>query len=160
MRERVCEDLRQLKTKTVFADRSRVSFPQSEACALHMTRMQRVKTGRRQLVFVSVSWVRPSREIPVKHSVLLNCHIWYTLFCTHAIYTPITHICWEVLLRENPSHYPWELEIVIPTFLYTIYCGFSSTPTSSFLYHWEIDSQTLTTSFQSVQWGFGSAEKH
>lgn len=63
----------------------------------------------------------------------------HTIF-THTIYTPITHICWGVLLRENPSHNPWELEIIIPTFLYTIHCGFFSTPTSSFLYPWEVDS--------------------
>ena len=61
-------------------------------------------------------------------------------FCTHTIYPPITHICWGVLLRENPSHKPWELEIVIPIILYTIHCGFSSTPTSQFPYPWEIDS--------------------
>ena len=60
--------------------------------------------------------------------------------CTHTIYTPITHICWGVLLRKNPSHKPWELEIVIPTILYTIACGFFSTPTSLFPYHWEVDS--------------------
>ena len=59
---------------------------------------------------------------------------------THTIYTPITHICWGVLLRENSSHKPWELEIVIPVILYTITCGFSSTPTSSFPYYWEVDS--------------------
>ena len=59
---------------------------------------------------------------------------------THTIYTPITHICWGVLLRENSSHKPWELEIVIPIILYTITCGFSSTPTSSFPYYWEVDS--------------------
>ena len=61
---------------------------------------------------------------------------------THTIYTPITHRCWGVLLRENPSHKPWELEIVIPTILYTIACGFSSTPISPFPYHWEVDSPT------------------
>ena len=27
-------------------------------------------------------------------------------FCTHTIYTIITHNCWGVLLRENPSHKP------------------------------------------------------
>ena len=43
--ERVCEDSRQLKTKAVFVGRSRVSFPRSEAYALHMTRMRRVKTS-------------------------------------------------------------------------------------------------------------------
>ena len=59
---------------------------------------------------------------------------------THTIYTTITHICWGVFLRENPSHKHWELEIVIPTILYTITCGFSSTPTSLFPYHWEVDS--------------------
>ena len=58
----------------------------------------------------------------------------------HTIYTPITHIYWGVLLRENPSYKPWELEIVIRTILYTITCGFSSTPTSPFPYHWEVNS--------------------
>ena len=61
-------------------------------------------------------------------------------FYTYTIYTHITHRCWGVLQRENPSHKPWELEIVIPTYLYTIACGFSSTPTSPFPYHWEVDS--------------------
>ena len=37
VRERVCEDSRQLKTKVVFMGSSRVSFPRSDACALHMT---------------------------------------------------------------------------------------------------------------------------
>ena len=59
---------------------------------------------------------------------------------THTICTLITHICWGVLLRENPSHYFWELEIVILTFFYTIHYGFSSTPTSPFSYPWEVDS--------------------
>ena len=44
-RERVCEDSRQLKTEDVFACNLRVSFLQSEACALHMTGMRRVGTG-------------------------------------------------------------------------------------------------------------------
>ena len=61
-------------------------------------------------------------------------------FCAYPIYTHITHRFWGVLLRENPSHKPWELEIVIPTILYTFACGFSSTPTSPFPYHWEVDS--------------------
>ena len=61
-------------------------------------------------------------------------------FYTHTIYTHITHKCYWVLLRENPSQTPWELEIVIPTILYIIACGFFSTPTSPFPYHWEVDS--------------------
>ena len=63
--------------------------------------------------------------------------------CAYIIYTHITHRCWGVLLKENPSHKPWELEIVIPTYLYTFTCGFSSTPTSPFPYHWEIDSPNI-----------------
>ena len=74
-RERVCEDSRELKTKAIFVGISQVGFPRSEACAQHMIGMQRVRTGRRLLVFASVSQVRPSRKIPAKHSVLLNCHI-------------------------------------------------------------------------------------
>ena len=66
------------------------------------------------------------------------CYLIHT-FCTHTIYTHITHKCKGVLQRENPSKTPWELEIVIPTILYIIVCGFSSTPTSPFPYHWEVD---------------------
>ena len=43
-------------------------------------------------------------------------------------------------MRENPSHKPRELEIVILTILYTITWGFSLTPTSPFPYTWEVDS--------------------
>ena len=64
----------------------------------------------------------------------------YCLIHTFCAYTIYTHMCWGVLLRENPNHKPWELEIVIPTYLYTFACGFSSTPTSPFPYHWEVDS--------------------
>ena len=38
-RESVCEDLREIDNRSVFAGSSRVSIPQSDACALHMTRM-------------------------------------------------------------------------------------------------------------------------
>ena len=73
---------------------------------------------------------------------------------THTIYTPITHICWGVFLRENPSHNPWELEIVIPTFFYTIHCGFSSTPTSPFSYPWEINSLNTYHTLSECQMRF------
>ena len=61
-------------------------------------------------------------------------------FCTHNIYTQITHKCEGELLRENPSKNTWELEIVIPTILYTFVCEISSSPTSPFPYHWEVNS--------------------
>ena len=84
MRERervcVCEDLRQIEDKSVFADSLRVSIQRSDACALHMTGMRRVRTGWRQLVFANVSRVKPSCEIPAKQSVLLFCPICSTTF--------------------------------------------------------------------------------
>ena len=42
-------------------------------------------------------------------------------------------------LRENPSQTTWELEIVIPTILYTFVLGIFLSPTSQFPYHWEVD---------------------
>ena len=97
----VCER-ESVKTKGVFAGSSRVSFPRSDACALHMTRMRRVRTGWRQLVFASVSRVRPSREIPAKLST------WRILSMTFLpfIYTIYTFIIHESkrghLVRKNP----------------------------------------------------------
>ena len=61
-------------------------------------------------------------------------------FCAYTTYIHITHKCWGELLRENPSQTTWELEIVIPTILYTFVLGISSSPTSPFPYHWEVDS--------------------
>ena len=85
---------------------------------------------------VSKAFPRDTREIV--YFAILSYLLHYIL--THAIYTIIIHRCWGVLLRENPNYKPWELEIVIRTILYTITCGFSSTPTSQFPYHWEVDS--------------------
>ena len=122
--ERECENLRQLKTKEVFAGSSREAFLQSEAYAQHMTRMWRVMTGWWQLVFMSVSRVRPSREIPAKHAVLLFCHICSTT-SSPILYIPSLPIyVEECFQRENPNHYPWEWEIVILTILYIIHCRF------------------------------------
>ena len=89
---------------------SRVSFPQSEACALHITRMRRVRIEWRQLVFASVSRVRPSCEISVKHSILLNYHFWYTL-SVPTLYIPslptYVDVCYskrKTLDRFSTSH--------------------------------------------------------
>ena len=101
-----------------------------------MIGMQIVRTRWRQLVFVSVSRIRPFRETFFFARLSFLIHT----ICTHTIYTPITHRCWGVLLRENLSHKHWELEIVIPIILYTITCGFFSTLTSPYPYHWEVDS--------------------
>ena len=101
--ERVCEDSRQLKTKVVFVGSSQVGLPRSEACALHMIGMRRVRTGWRQLVFASVSCVRPSRETPAKHFVLLNCHIWYTLFLPTLYIPPLPTDVEECFWEDRKS---------------------------------------------------------
>ena len=42
--EKEYENSRQLKTKEVFVGSSRVAFLRNEACAQHVTRMQRIMT--------------------------------------------------------------------------------------------------------------------
>ena len=79
---------------------------------------------------------RDTRETFCSTSLYYQIHT----FCTHTIYTHITHKWWGELLRENPSKNTWELEIVIPTILYTFICGISSSPISPFPYHWKVDS--------------------
>ena len=86
--ERVCVKTQAIKARRVLVGISRLSFPRSEACALHMTGMRRVSTGWRQLCLVSILRVRPSRETLARHSVLPVCTIRYTLFVP-TLYIPI-----------------------------------------------------------------------
>ena len=86
---------------------------------------------------------RDTREI------FYSARLYYLIhtLCTYTIYTHITHKCkWE-LLRENPSQITWELEIVIPTIIYTFVLGISSSPTSPFPYHWEVNSSNICHTF-------------
>ena len=125
-----------IKARRVLAGISQPSFPRSETCALHMIGMRRVSTGWRQLCFASISRVRPSRET----FCFANLYYLIHTFCIHTIYTHITHICWGVHLRENLSQTPWELEIIIPIYLYTYACGFSQLLPLHFHSTWEVDS--------------------
>ena len=82
-----------VKTQTIedrrfLTDISRLSFSQSEACALHMIGMQRVSTRWRQLCLVSISRVRLSCETPARHSILPVYTIRYTL-SVPILYIPI-----------------------------------------------------------------------
>ena len=78
-----------------------------------------------------------------------SANLYYLIhtFCTHTIYTHITHKCWEVLLRENLSQTPWELEIIIPIYLYTYACGFLQLLPLHFHTIERLIVQTLTTPF-------------
>ena len=96
------------------------------------------------------------------HETFCFANLYYLIhtFCTHTIYTHITHNCWGVLLIENPSLKSWELEIIIPIYLYTYAWGFPQLLPLHFHTIKRLIAQTLTTPFQSVKWWFGVTGKH
>ena len=104
----------------------------------------------------SKAFPQDTREIFCSASLYYLIHTFYT----HTIYTHITHNCWGVLLRENPSQKPWELEIAIPIYLYTFACGFPQLLPLYFHIIERLITQTLTTPCLSVKWEFGVAGKH
>ena len=93
--------------------------------------------------FAVKAFPRDTRETFCSARLYYLIHTFYT----HTIYTHITHKWWREPLRENPSKNTWELEIVIPTILYTFVCGIFSSPTSPFPYHWEVDSPNTYHTF-------------
>ena len=125
VKERVWR-LKQIEDWRVFVGSLRLSIPQNDACALYMTGMWKVKIdGDNCVLRVARGKVFPQDT----HETFYFTRLSYLIhtFYTHTIYTIITKKCWGVLLRENPSHKPWKLEIVIPTYLYTFAYGFSLT---------------------------------
>ena len=146
--------LKHLKTKEFFAGSSRLSIPRNDACALHMTGMRRVKTDGDSCVsrpfretLASKAFPRDTRKTFCFARLSFLIHTFYA----YTIYTHITHRCWGVLQREKPSRKLWELEIVIPTYLYTFACGFSLTPTSPFSYPWKVDSSNTYHTLSECQ---------
>ena len=101
-----------------------------------------------------------SRKLPTKHSVLLFWHICSTM-SSPTLYIPTLPTYWnECFQRENPSHNPWELKIVILTILYTIHCGFPQLLPLHIQILKRLIAQTLTTPILSGKWGFGAVRKH
>ena len=66
----------------------------------------------------------PSREVPAKHCVWQNEKLFYQILYPHYKYLHYPRIVRSAFLRENPSKYTLELEIVIPTIIYTLPLGF------------------------------------
>ena len=95
-----------------------------------------METAMSHEYLVGKAFLRDTRETFCSASLSSLIHT----FCAYRIYTHITHKYSGELLRENPSQTTWELKIVIPTILYTFVSGISSSPTSPFPYHWEVDS--------------------
>ena len=146
------------KIKCILWKDSREAIPRNKPRAEHMTGMRRVMTVG---VFASNSRVRPSRKIPAKHFVLLFCHLCSTMSSPILyIYHHYPHIVKSDFQRENPRNYPWDLEIVIPTIIYTIFCGFPLLLPLHIQILERLIAQTLTTLNLSVKWGFGAIGKH
>ena len=71
--------------------------------------------------FAGKAFPRDTRETFCSTSLSSLIHT----YCAYTIYTHITHKYLGELLSENPSQTTWELEIVIPTILYTFGLGIS-----------------------------------
>ena len=131
--------LNHLKTEEDFASISRLSIPRSISCALYMLECKesgQMETAVSHEYLASKAFPRDTRAAFYSASLSSLKHT----FCAYTIYTHITHKCEESFWEKNPSQTDWELEIVIPTILYTFVLGISSSPTSPFPYHWEVDS--------------------
>ena len=65
---------------------------------------------------------------PAKYSRnILFCYFCYVVLLSifpHYIYPHYPHIVRSAFQRENPIKYTWELEIIIPTIIYTFSYGF------------------------------------
>ena len=118
--------LKQIEARRVLVGILRLSFSRSEACALHMTGMRKVSTGWRQLCLTSISWVRPSRKTPVRHFVLPIYPHYPQMLSSASERKP-----WPNTLRVRDYHTHISLHICL---------WISSTSTSPFPYHWEVDN--------------------
>ena len=110
--------------------------------------------------FTSTSRERSSREVPAKHFIWQKDKVFFQILCPHYKYPYYPWIVRSAFQRENPSKYTWELEIVIPTIIYTFPFGI---PLLLPLHLYILErflAQTLTTSNLSVKWSFGVVRKH
>ena len=110
--------------------------------------------------FMSTLQERPSREVLAKHSVSQKVKLLYQILFPHYIYPYYPQIVRSTFQRDNPSKYTWELEIVIPTIIYTFPLSF---PLLLPLHLYILErflAQTLTTPNLSVEWSFGAVGKH
>ena len=83
-----------------------------------------VEESHQAIKSTSVSREETSREVPVKLFVWKKDKVLYQILYPHYIYSHYLWIVRSAFQRENPSKYTWELEIVIPTIIYTFPCGF------------------------------------
>ena len=73
--------------------------------------------------FATVSREGPTRKGPTKVSIWQKIVFALPSLYPHYIYHHYLRIVRSAFSKENPSKYTWELEIVIPTIIYTFPCG-------------------------------------
>ena len=118
VRERVCEDSSnwsQKSSRRYLVTELPAKWSMCLAHDWNAKSQYRMETAVFHKYLASKAFLRDTRDTFCSASLYYLIHT----FCTHTIYTHITHKCWGVLLRENPSQTPWELEIIIPIYLYT-----------------------------------------
>ena len=155
--ERECEDSRQHWRSKEFSQVTREKTSCEVSHVQHMTGMQRVMTASFYEYFAGKTF---SRNTCKTFCFTILAYLIYYVF-THTIYTIITHILrWVSFKEKTLDKNPWELEIVIPTILYTILCSFPQLLPLHIQILERLISQTLTTPILSVKWGFGVTGKH
>ena len=82
---------------------------------------------------------------------LAKSNLLYQIRYPHYKYPYYPWIVRSAFQRENSSKYTWELEIVIPTIIYTFPCGFPQTPTSPSLDPWEVVSPNTNHTYSECQ---------
>ena len=153
--ERLWRGKRLIKESVDFAGILREAFLQSEPRAEHMTGMRRVMTAGFREYFTGKTFSRDTCETFSYFGISIT-----PCFHPHYIYLHYPHIGRGAFQRENPSHNPWELEIVIPIILYIIFCGFPQLLPLHIQILERLIAQTLIAPILSVKWGFGAAGKH
>ena len=134
------------------------SLPVKEPRVEHMTGRWRVMPG---WIF---SWVSRRKGHPAKYSrnFLFGkklCLVLPSLY-SHYIYPHCPQIVRGAFQIENPRKYTWELEIVIPTIIYTFPSSFPQLLPLHLHFLERLQAQTFTTPILSVKWYFGTIGKY
>ena len=130
------------------------SNPRKEPRVEHMTGRWKVKLG---WIFCNclVSKANPRNFLFGKKL----CFALPSLY-PYYIYSHYPQIVMSAFRRENPKKYTWELEIVIPTIIYTFPCGFSQLLPLHLYILERLQAQTFITHILSVKWDFGTTGKY
>ena len=110
--------------------------------------------------FASTLQERPSREVLTKHSIWQKDKVFYQIIYPHYIYSHYPQNVRSSFQGEIPSKNTWELEIVIPTIIYTFSLGFPLLLPLHLCILERILAQTLTLPNLSVESNFGAFGKH